>query len=45
MALGVAEGKTARMNVSMKSLQAAGKDSHFMFSSPFSPCLPQAMGN
>lgn len=44
MALGVAEGKTARMNVSMKSLRAAGKDSHFLFSNPFFPCF-QAIGN
>lgn len=45
MVLGGAEGKTARMSLSVKSLGAAGKDSHFLLTNPFSPCLPQANGN
>jgi len=45
VALGVAEGKTARMSLSVKSLGAADKDSYFALTNPFSPCLPQAVGN
>lgn len=45
MALGIAEGKTARVSLSVQSLGAAGKGSLFLLINPFSLCLPQAIGN